>query len=328
MLEAVKAWCRLGVVAGAAVGPIGKKKQAMIDATIPRRIYTFWDRPSAMPLVARQCIERFQCLHPDWVITVFSDADLPADRNHHVHGLPASQRADWVRLRALAAAGGVWLDATCVLVRPVHSWVDVSNDASRFDLQGFQAPWADRPEDEPILESWAFAAPAQNAFVSAWFREFDHAASTGTEAYCRAHAENLPPGLRPHLPYLTIHAAFCVVRRSWSDSVRVHCRPSGLPDGPFALHERLRWESEAVAAAVATTTAIWPDPSSALPPLMCKLRSAEWSLVHTLPPILMVTPGGRHHWPYWWAALAVVVLLVAAAVVAHCHSSANTDAGA
>lgn len=163
---------------------------------------------------------------------------------------PAGRRGPGGRglVRTAAAHGGPpWLDASCICFRPVTCWVEteqhtacagVLNDdrANPWELQGFSAPF-----DGTLLENWAFAAPVDAPFVAAWFAEYDAAVRMGCGEYCTALRARQPPVLpnslqTDHLPYLTQHAAFHVVRTRMPQ-----CRIRMLPswDGPFAVHSRL-----------------------------------------------------------------------------------------
>ena len=269
---------------------------------VPRRIFTFWDDPTTMPTVARQCVDQFRRLHPPpaWSVVLLHDGDIPADRGD-VRALSACHRADWVRLRTLASTGGIWLDATCILLMPVTAWVRLDRGAG--DVQGFRAVWT--PPDQPILENWAFAAPSHSPFLRAWYHEFDTAVRVGFPTYCAAVGPTLTTELRGRLPYLTMHAAFVVVQRRLRRR-RLRLLASGAPTGPFALHEKHGWDVAAVVDDI--RAGAWP-PGAA----MCKLRGAEWRGLAALPPPLgargeVHPPQQRRLWP-WALALAVVLLL-------------------
>lgn len=158
-------------------------------------------------------------------------------------------RSDWVRLALLAEHGGVWLDASIILLRPVEDCF--SDDGDNSDLQGFAFPHS----DEPILETWALAVrPDRTDFVQDWLREVETLLDEGAAAYCDRVVHQLPPKLQEEgqLPYLAAFAACCVVQRRWREQrgtanhPRLHLRPSEFDGGPYALHERCQWDSRRV----------------------------------------------------------------------------------
>ena len=160
---------------------------------IPRRIHMFWNGP--IPVIVKVCVQRIRALHPEWEVQVLSEPtehiDLPA--------LSVQHRSDWTRM-CVMQHGGVWLDATCVCIQPVHAWVDFDADK----VQGFSAPWSD-----DTLENWAFAAPANSALMARWKNIFAAAIRQGFPTF----KDNVPDYIRQHnvynhMPYLTMHACY------------------------------------------------------------------------------------------------------------------------
>ena len=227
---------------------------------VPRRLWSFWHdgRP---PLVPRDALARARAAYPDAVFRLLTDDDLPADRPD-VRALAPPHRADWARLRALSAHGGLWLDAAVVVLRPA-AWPDWDDGAHEW--QGFALGDA--------WENWAFACPAGSAFVGAWFAEFDRAVRLGFDRWAAA---TVPPAARralpsPGLPYLTMHAAGLVVRARRARigrPVRAAVRDAAAaPDGPLAWHAACGWNSVRVVHAALHRRA-------GAPPLL-KLRGWE-----------------------------------------------------
>jgi hypothetical protein len=261
---------------------------------IPRRLFTFWTADPSAPRaraaadaeLVRCCIARMQLCHKGWdfrLLTPSTCADLPPPP------VPASmltgpQLADWYRLAALAAYGGVYLDASCVCIKSVSAWVDM---ASR-KVQG----WRFVPDNE-TMESWAIAAPKGSAFVAAWRDELKEAFHRGVKEYC----DDLPAGvismgLRRSLPYLTIHAAWRVVRARMPEDEQQRQFLLRCPTdegGPFRYLATLasgdlesgaptkNWDSPAAVAALFAMT----DDELAGTPLV-KLRGKERDSVRPL----------------------------------------------
>jgi Capsular polysaccharide synthesis protein len=165
---------------GESVG--GVKNENMTDAVtaIPRVLYTYWEGPEE-PLVSL-CLESMRRQNPGWRLVVAKRASceaicgraLPAEaarewRECHV--------ADWFRIQCLAAYGGVWLDASCLCLRPLEAWVDTAEAAA---LQGFDAPL---PRKRGILTNWALACAPGCLFARAWAEEMHACAGLGLAAY-------------------------------------------------------------------------------------------------------------------------------------------------
>lgn len=135
-----------------------------------------------------------------------------------VFALRAAHRADWLRLERLHHVGGVWLDTTVVLFRPLPETPlflqAIGDRPHRRHLRAYRL----NERYPTVLENWAMAAPPGCPMVTAWFHEFDAAVRAGLPRYCRRlvalpptdRSPDLPdgiPGGRGALPYLTMHAA-------------------------------------------------------------------------------------------------------------------------
>lgn len=163
---------------------------------VPRTIYTFWHSNKPPPLVTA-CIKRMHAIHGGWTVRVLGPEDVPRS----IAALPPNVISDWIRLHTLAQTGGVWLDASCLCIAPVTTWVGIDEDA----FCGFQSYVG-------CVDSYAFAAPANDPFVCAWRDAFDESLADPI-AYATFHAEIGEratfrafgrPSLAEKLPYLNI----------------------------------------------------------------------------------------------------------------------------
>ena len=187
---------------------------SLSELHVPRRLFTFWHadpstpkaRASADEELVKCCFGLMKRQNPAWEFRVLTPActDLPPPPVADATALTGAQLADWYRLCALALYGGVYLDATCITLQPLEAWVDLKSDA----VQGFTLV-----SDLDTMESWAIAAPSGSAFLGRWRDEFGSALRMGTREYCSGLPSGvISAGLRPSLPYLTIHAAWRVAR--------------------------------------------------------------------------------------------------------------------
>ena len=174
--------------------------------SIPRVLYTYWEGPTNE--VVELCIASMRKQNPGWTVVVATSATCeeicgrkcpmsPKMRSWHQYV------ADWFRLQCLAEHGGVWLDASCLCLKPLESWVDVSSPEK---LQGFKAPI----KRDGLLESWALACGPNCLFMKAWAEEFDRCARLGRSEYRRTLPSYAFPGegaSRYRLVYFTCHHA-------------------------------------------------------------------------------------------------------------------------
>lgn len=195
---------------------------ALNSRPIPERIWTYWNAeiPDAM---VRQCIDNWRAQCPGFEVLVLNGRNL-AD---HVpaHDLPPTfsdlhptKQSDWVRLYVVRHYGGYWLDATILLTGSLQ-WMDDAKQASQAEFTGFYLEGYTRDTAFPVIESWAFCAPAHSPFVTAWQEEFNRALiEKGTEAYLaeiRASEDGkaLLQGI-PDPAYLLIHVTAQKVLRN------------------------------------------------------------------------------------------------------------------
>jgi len=211
---------------------------------VPKKIWMFWDNDQPPEFIAA-CIEQIVRLNPGWTLHLLRPNELMS-MTGLVEPLPVdyldvAHAADWFRISALAMHGGVWMDASIAVLKPVESWVDLHSDAQ---VQGFAMPGN---TDDVTMENWAFAAPYPSRFAQRWRDNFKIALQMGTDNYC----DNLPDSVlgslgRTMLPYLTQHAAWRDTRHQlpW---VPVRVVNSDSDRGPFYLLQHVyRMDAQAM----------------------------------------------------------------------------------
>jgi len=197
---------------------------------VPRVLYTYWEGP--INDIVSVCINSMRKQNSDWEIVVANRSTCEAICGRQCPPNMSTWRhqmvADWFRLQCLAAHGGVWLDATCLCLKPLEAWVDINDDAA---LQGFEAPIKKRG----ILESWALACAPGCLFMQAWADEIHKCACMGRADYRRTLPSYAFPGkgaVKFELPYFTIHQAALKVLHEHAD-FPVKLRSSRLDGEPY-----------------------------------------------------------------------------------------------
>lgn len=171
--------------------------------------------------------------NPDWTVRMLNSRNLssvirrpiPRRFNEWNH----TQCSDWVRLALLYEKGGVWMDASIIVLAGVECWVDVRGE---YDIQGFHFP-----NSTEVLENWAMAAAPRNPFVQHWMEEWETALTMGVDKYCEQNHDKIHPSLYDSLPYLAAFGAFCVARADRYPQVRLRLLPSVLDAGPWHIVE-------------------------------------------------------------------------------------------
>jgi len=212
-------------------------------AEIPRIIWSYWNSPT-LPLFVQRCMATWTRHCPDFSIRILNDENLP----EYLPGFPPktphlapAKRADWIRLELMARYGGIWLDATTVLTRPLD-WAVQEQRQSGADFVGYWIDGMTSDHSCPVVENWFLAAPPGSPFIADWRREFvDHALhnARGYIAHLRSRddfktiVQNIAA-----LEYLSCHvAAQAVLRRGGGYTLRL----LRAQDDAFAYHEQSGW---------------------------------------------------------------------------------------
>ena len=154
-------------------GPLAVAPQGVAAGTIPRRIWSYWNTQTP-DAVVEQCIANWRTQCPGYEIHVLNGANLsrhvpPRDLPEGFAQLHPTKQSDWLRLYLVRHHGGYWLDATTLLTQPLD-WLDAARRARGAEFVGFFLQGFTHDARYPVVESWAFGAPAQSPFVAAWQR--------------------------------------------------------------------------------------------------------------------------------------------------------------
>lgn len=243
-------------------------------ATIPKRIWTYWD-DGEIPDCVTRCINGWTRLHPEYTLHFVRPKNLSAltdDLPRTFSDLGPARQSDWVRLYVLHTYGGIWIDASIVLTKPLE-WV-LHKQAFAYCLEKFSSPTT----TVPVIESWFLACVPGHPFFKAWFVEFDWVCRTyggngtryighlkktyGPKKYAQLR-QKIDVDLRA---YLTIHLTAQKIMQC--DGVPpIDCHVA--EDGPYALLVLDDWVESAFAKRLVT------KPHVGRVPEMIKLGSTE-----------------------------------------------------
>lgn len=132
---------------------------------IPKIIYTFWHEKE-LPLIVKKCIESWKKNCPDYEIKILSYEDTKIYR----HSSDSHQRhSDFVRLDCLYETGGIWIDASVFLNKPIDDWI---NKYVNCDLIGYYIDDNQTRDEWPSIETWFMAVPKNSRIIKDWREEF------------------------------------------------------------------------------------------------------------------------------------------------------------
>ena len=158
-------------------------------------VFTFWEIPPGdvdAPTIVRACIERYRAFASN-LFRVFvvdrSAAPVPPGGWDRFWGSENSiaHIKDYVSFYLISTFGGIWLDASIILLRPLEAIFNVN-------LAKFQG-WYQPGTDGGVAENWAFFAPPGCPIMKSWYLLTVLWLAT----------DHQPEGAQPWFPYLWQH---------------------------------------------------------------------------------------------------------------------------
>jgi hypothetical protein len=136
------------------------------NSAVPKIIWSFWDNSDNVPEFIKIAQKNWKKFSPQYKINFVTNKnireyiDLPPIWND----LEPVKQSDLFRLIAIEKYGGVWMDASILLL------TDLDNFIKPDGLTFFLTPSTDR--FNPVYESWFISAPPKNNIIKKWLDEF------------------------------------------------------------------------------------------------------------------------------------------------------------
>lgn len=228
----------------------GKPNSNLTPVIRPRIIWSYWHDPEVPEFIAA-CVRSWELNAPGYTIRLLNRNTV----KDHIGNVPFWVRklkpaavSDWIRLKLIRDVGGIWLDASFILIEPLHKAFppEALNGDDAFLFQNRK--WT-RDETYPMMETWFIAAPPGNPLISAWFSAYN-LACVNRRIYLRIARirfgyDAIYQGY-PRIRYYTAFAALqCVLRTA---SFRFNYSDS--EDGPYELQNRADYDFEKIARAL------------------------------------------------------------------------------
>lgn len=191
----------------------------------PKIIWIFWNNTPPESVVLS--IDLIKKLNPTWTVNVLNSKNLSdflnVDYSKESVNSP-QQLSDLIRLDLLYNYGGVWIDASVLLLKPLD-WCLFEMEGNDVDLLGFYRAENSLVSSCPVMENWMIASKPLNPSISAWRNEFSIALKTGVSEYISRVQKNNPECLSrlydPH--YLVCYVAFQMVKDRINSYVLFEC---------------------------------------------------------------------------------------------------------
>lgn len=209
---------------------------------IPNIIWTYWDADK-IPNIVKKCINSWKKLNPNYEIIILNDQKIMKMFNFDLKNIKnknAFRKADFARIIAVQKHGGIWIDSSILLLKPLD---DILPKYQQLDFIGFIAPQTTNFE-KPIIENWFFAAPKNSKLLKDWLNESLYMNTFQSENhYIQSINKEIDlQNLYDSLPYLIMHAtlAKCIQTNKYNYKLL----KATSENGPFQYLHDNNWESE------------------------------------------------------------------------------------
>lgn len=135
-------------------------------------IWSYWHDKN-IPLLVKLALHTWYKWNPDYLICFITGDDISYyldtqefPKNYKSSSYPL--KADIIRLQLLEKYGGIWMDSTVFLNKPLSKIWDPKN----YDVGGYYADFFTTNINKPVLESWFISSPKNSVLIKKWKDEF------------------------------------------------------------------------------------------------------------------------------------------------------------
>jgi hypothetical protein len=233
-----------------------KKTTGMISAIAPKIMWTYWNKNDLPPIVSK-CVASWKRHHPDYEIIVLTPSNLHTYSDINPKAVTwntsPARESDIVRLHILAKYGGVWSDASILLLSPLP----FLNKLEQVDFMGFYLDGFTTDARYPVIESWWFATKPGGEFITKWRDAFmgkdDHDIPTRLK---QMKGQGVDVQKIDDLNYLFIHvAAQYVLQKQLSQTdIAKNMLLMKAEDGPYKYLTDNKWNPGTAVQALVNNT--------------------------------------------------------------------------
>ena len=154
---------------------------------IPKIIWTYWNNDN-LPDFIERCIANWRFFNPGYQIFVVT----PSNLDQFIRSEPPKYfggsaftpqfQSDWVRMELLALYGGIWMDASTVLLGSLD-WVHRMQQFEQKDGLIFYVDHMTHDFNRPVVENWFIASVPGGQFVKNWRKEYTWALDHFTNGF-------------------------------------------------------------------------------------------------------------------------------------------------
>lgn len=216
---------------------------------IPKVIWMYWDDVSIPPYISLM-IDKIRndnkdhdlvVLNKNNLVSYIEDLKFSSDKY-----IPIANKSDIIRLELLKRYGGIWIDSSVILTKPI-SWVHDINKDKKVDLIGYYRDVSTKDRMYPIVESWFLCSQKNNLFINEWLDVLSPLKEMGAKEYfnmikSRPDYETILQGI--HKPdYLLVYLAQQIAMRK----INFNLFSKRSESSAFLYQENESWNSSAIA---------------------------------------------------------------------------------
>jgi len=164
---------------------------------IPKIIWSYWDNPEIPEFIA-DCKKNWEKFAPNYEIKQLNRNNIENYVNmpENWQNLKSYRQADVLRLKLLEKYGGIWMDASILLLDNPDKFIDR-------DITLFTTP--STTQNNPVYENWFIASTKGNEIIKKWIVEVEKAIKD-PEEYIKS-SSNYNNKLVENPNYLICHLA-------------------------------------------------------------------------------------------------------------------------
>ena len=131
---------------------------------VPKIIWTYWDTDE-VPEIVKLSMKSWKKTSPNYFINLMNQKNIEeyVSLPENWKRLPSYRQSDIIRLRLLEKYGGVWIDASTILLENLDNFISKDN------LTFFITPSSSL--ENPVFENWFISAPPNNKVIKMWIEE-------------------------------------------------------------------------------------------------------------------------------------------------------------
>jgi len=139
-------------------------KSYLSNDKVPKIIWTYWDTEE-VPEIVKLSMKSWKKTSPNYFINLMNQKNIEeyVSLPENWKNLPSYRQSDIIRLCLLEKYGGVWIDASTILLEDLDKFISKDN------LTLFITPSSSL--ENPVFENWFISAPPNNKVIKLWIEE-------------------------------------------------------------------------------------------------------------------------------------------------------------